>query len=61
MDINFNRRIITDGIGCTITFVRNNLYDPLKKTKVACLKKPSKLQILVTILMGENPAYGNEI
>lgn len=37
----FNRRIITDGIGCTITFVREDLYDPLKKTKVSCVKKPA--------------------
>jgi hypothetical protein len=37
----FNRRIITDGVGCTITFIRADLYDPLKKTKVICVKKPS--------------------
>jgi hypothetical protein len=37
----FNRRIVTDGIGCSIAFVRKDLYDPLKTTKVTSLKKPS--------------------
>lgn len=36
----FNRRITTDGVGCSILFVRNDLYDPLKKTSVRTIKKP---------------------
>ena len=36
----FNRRIVTDGIGCTILFIRSDLYDPFKKSNVRHLKKP---------------------
>ena len=36
----FNRRISTDGIGCTILFVREDLYNPFKKSYVRQIKKP---------------------
>ena len=36
----FNRRISTDGVGCSILLVRNDLYDPLKKVTVRQIKKP---------------------
>jgi hypothetical protein len=36
----FNRRLSTDGVGCTILFVRNDLFQSDKKTVVRTLKKP---------------------
>ncbi len=36
----FNRRISTDGIGCSILLVRNDLFNPFKKTYVRTIKKP---------------------
>jgi hypothetical protein len=36
----FNRRISTDGVGCTISFVREDLYQSTQKTFVRALKKP---------------------
>ena len=36
----FNRRISTDGVGCSILFVRNDLYNPNAKTVVRSMKKP---------------------
>jgi hypothetical protein len=36
----FNHQICTDGIGCSLLFVRNDLYKPLKVTKVKLMKKP---------------------
>jgi hypothetical protein len=37
----FNRRIVTDGIGCSILLVRDDLFKPLKKTIVRTIKKPN--------------------
>ena len=36
----FNNRISTDGIGCSILFVRDDLHNPLGKVKVKSIKKP---------------------
>ena len=36
----FNNRISTDGIGCSILFVRDDLYDPFGKVKVKSIRKP---------------------
>ena len=36
----FNRMISTDGVGCSILFVRKDLYEPKKKTYVPPVDKP---------------------
>lgn len=36
----FNNSIVTDGLGCSILFIRNNLYNPLKKSKPRAYRKP---------------------
>jgi len=36
----FNRRICTDGVGCTISLIRNDLYRDDKKSTVRTIKKP---------------------
>ena len=36
----FNHQISTDGIGCSLLFIRNDLYKPLKVTKMNLMKKP---------------------
>ena len=36
----FNRRISTDGVGCSISFVREDLFNPFEKTYVPKMKKP---------------------
>jgi len=36
----FNRRISTDGIGCTLLFIREDLYQKQKKSFVYKIKKP---------------------
>ena len=36
----FNCQIETDGIACSLLFIRNDLYDPFKVTKIHTIKKP---------------------
>lgn len=36
----FNHSILTDGVGCSILFIRNDKYDPLKVVKIKPLSKP---------------------
>ena len=36
----FNNRISTDGVGCSILFVRDDLYDPFGKVHVKMVRKP---------------------
>jgi len=36
----FNHSILTDGIGCSILFIRNDKYDPLKVVKIHHMPKP---------------------
>ena len=40
----FNRSILTDGVSCSILFVRNDLYKPDKKTNVHKVDKPYTYQ-----------------
>jgi hypothetical protein len=36
----FNHSILTDGVGCSILFIRTDLYDPLKVVKLHHMTKP---------------------
>ena len=36
----FNHSITTDGVGCSLLFIRNDLYDPLKVVKLKGMTKP---------------------
>ena len=36
----FNHQITTDGIACSLLFIRNDLYDHLKVVKIHSMKKP---------------------
>ncbi|MBC8308057.1 MAG: hypothetical protein H8E55_71400 [Pelagibacterales bacterium] len=36
----FNNRISTDGVGCSILFVRDDLYDPFGKVQIKSVRKP---------------------
>jgi len=36
----FNNSILTDGIGCSLLFIRNDKYDPLKVVKIHSIQKP---------------------
>ncbi len=54
----FNRIISTDGVGCTILFVRNNMYNPLEKTMV---KKMKKRKCLLKTLVGGDPGKDKPI
>ena len=37
----FNHQITTDGVSCTLLFIRKDLYNPLKTVKIMHMKKPS--------------------
>lgn len=37
----FNHSIVTDGFGCTLLFVKNSLYNPLKRIRLKAYKKPN--------------------
>lgn len=37
----FNYSIETDGVGCSIIFIRNDLYDPVKVARIRHLRKPT--------------------
>ena len=37
----FNHQIETDGIACSLLFIRNDLYDPLKVVRIHTMKKPN--------------------
>ena len=36
----FNNQICTDGVGCSLLFIRKDLYNPLKKVRIHSMKKP---------------------
>lgn len=36
----FNHSISTDGVGCSLLFIRNDLYNPTKVVKIPHMKKP---------------------
>jgi len=36
----FNNQIATDGVGCSILFIRKDLYNPLKVVKIKSMSKP---------------------
>ena len=40
----FDHQIVTDGIACTLLFIRNDLYDPFKKVSVRHTRKPHNYQ-----------------
>ena len=48
----FNHQISTDGIGCSLLFIRNDLYDPLKVKKIKAMTKPFNFR---------NEKYVNEL
>lgn len=40
----FDHQITTDGVACTLLFIRNDLYDPVKKISVRHVRKPYNYQ-----------------
>ena len=66
----FNYQLSTDGVGCSILFIRNDLFKPLGKNWIPSMKKPhnyksekyvhdlsesERLKVLLTKLVGGDP------
>src|SRR3990170_6468689 len=59
----FNNSIVTDGFGCSILFIKNSLYNPLKRVKPKVYRKPfnySSDKYLDTLTIEEKETYDSK-